>query len=111
MPAFGSLLRRHRQAAGLTQEELAERARLSARAVIDLERGARLTRGLGIRGDDHLEAAAPQQLDEAGPGRVQTDARHAHARARDQAGRDEPEARGADVTRHVDVDRVQPLGA
>jgi transcriptional regulator with XRE-family HTH domain len=41
--AFGALLRRHRQAAGLTQEELAERARLSARAVIDLERGARLT--------------------------------------------------------------------
>src|SRR5215472_17128945 len=41
--AFGVLLRRHRQAAGLTQEELAERARLSARAVIDLERSARLT--------------------------------------------------------------------
>jgi transcriptional regulator with XRE-family HTH domain len=39
--AFGTLLRRHRQAAGMTQEELAERARLSARAVIDLERGAR----------------------------------------------------------------------
>src|ERR1700682_4023017 len=37
---FGALLRRHRQAAGVTQEELAERARLSARAVIDLERGA-----------------------------------------------------------------------
>ena len=40
--AFGALLRRHRQAAGLTQEELAERARLSTRAVLDLERGARL---------------------------------------------------------------------
>lgn len=40
---FGALLRHHRLAAGLTQEELAERARLSARAVIDLERGARLT--------------------------------------------------------------------
>jgi predicted ATPase/DNA-binding XRE family transcriptional regulator len=40
-PAFGSLLKRYRIAAELTQEELAERARLSARAVSDLERGAR----------------------------------------------------------------------
>ncbi|HET7771484.1 MAG TPA: helix-turn-helix domain-containing protein, partial [Chloroflexota bacterium] len=38
-PAFGALLRRHRQQAGLTQEELAERAGISARAVSDLERG------------------------------------------------------------------------
>jgi transcriptional regulator with XRE-family HTH domain len=38
---FGDLLRRHRLAAGLTQEELAEHAGLSVRAVIDLERSAR----------------------------------------------------------------------
>ncbi len=38
---FGSLLRRHRIAAGLTQEELAERAGLSARGLSDLERGVR----------------------------------------------------------------------
>src|SRR5437016_6039569 len=38
-PAFGTLLRRYRQAAGLTQEELAEWARLSVRTVSDLERG------------------------------------------------------------------------
>ena len=38
---FGSLLRRHRLAAGLTQEALAERAGLSARGVQDLERGIR----------------------------------------------------------------------
>jgi predicted ATPase/DNA-binding XRE family transcriptional regulator len=38
---FGTLLRRYRRAAGLTQEELAERARLSVRAITDLERGAR----------------------------------------------------------------------
>jgi tetratricopeptide (TPR) repeat protein/transcriptional regulator with XRE-family HTH domain len=37
--AFGDLLRRYRQAAALSQEELAERARMSARAVSDLERG------------------------------------------------------------------------
>ena len=40
-PPFGDQLRRARRAAGLTQEELAERARLSARAVSDLERGAK----------------------------------------------------------------------
>jgi transcriptional regulator with XRE-family HTH domain len=38
---FGDLLRRHRLALGLTQEELAERASMSARGISDLERGAR----------------------------------------------------------------------
>jgi tetratricopeptide (TPR) repeat protein/transcriptional regulator with XRE-family HTH domain len=37
--AFGTLLRRHRVAAGLTQEELAERAGISRRNLGDLERG------------------------------------------------------------------------
>ena len=36
---FGSLLRRHRNAAGLTQEELAERAGVSAHSVSNMERG------------------------------------------------------------------------
>src|SRR2546428_2034674 len=36
---FGTLLRRHRIAAGLTQEELAERAGLSVRTIGDMERG------------------------------------------------------------------------
>jgi predicted ATPase/transcriptional regulator with XRE-family HTH domain len=40
-PTFGSLLRRYRAAAGLTQEALAERAGLSARGISDLERGER----------------------------------------------------------------------
>ncbi|HEX6508366.1 MAG TPA: AAA family ATPase, partial [Chloroflexota bacterium] len=44
LPAFGLLLKRHRRAAGLTQEELAERAGVSARAVGDLERGLRQPR-------------------------------------------------------------------
>src|ERR1700738_2191882 len=39
--SFGLALRRHRIAAGLTQEELAERAGLSARGIQDLESGAR----------------------------------------------------------------------
>ena len=37
---FGDLLRRYRVAAGLTQEELAERAGVSTRGISDLERGA-----------------------------------------------------------------------
>ena len=36
--SFGELLRRRRQAAGLTQEALAERAGVSAKAISDLER-------------------------------------------------------------------------
>jgi transcriptional regulator with XRE-family HTH domain len=36
---FGELLRHHRLAASLTQEDQAEKARLSARAISDLERG------------------------------------------------------------------------
>src|SRR6266568_1862396 len=39
--SFGDLLRRHRLAAGLTQEELAVLAGLSVRGLSDLERGAR----------------------------------------------------------------------
>ncbi len=39
--SFGALLRRARLASGLTQEELAEHAGLSARGVSDLERGLR----------------------------------------------------------------------
>lgn len=38
---FSDLLRRYRAAAGLSQEELAERAGLSRRGISDLERGER----------------------------------------------------------------------
>ena len=38
-PSFAELLRRYRRSAGLTQEELAERATISTRAVSDIERG------------------------------------------------------------------------
>jgi predicted ATPase/DNA-binding XRE family transcriptional regulator len=40
-PGFAELLRQHRLAAGLSQEELAEQAGISARGISDLERGAR----------------------------------------------------------------------
>jgi predicted ATPase/DNA-binding NarL/FixJ family response regulator/transcriptional regulator with XRE-family HTH domain len=39
--AFGALLQQYRLAAGFSQEELAERARLSRRGISDLERGQR----------------------------------------------------------------------
>jgi predicted ATPase/transcriptional regulator with XRE-family HTH domain len=42
-PALAELLKHYRMAAGLTQEELAERARISVRAISALERGARRT--------------------------------------------------------------------
>ena len=45
--SFGALLKRHRLAAGLTQEALAERAGLSAKAVSDLERDPARTPRLG----------------------------------------------------------------
>jgi transcriptional regulator with XRE-family HTH domain len=38
-PSFAELLRQHRLGLGLSQEELAERAGMSARGVQDLERG------------------------------------------------------------------------
>jgi transcriptional regulator with XRE-family HTH domain len=66
---FGELLRRHRSASGLTQEELAERAGLSVRGLRYLERGLhrpyqdtvqRLLDALDLSPEDHrlLVAAA-----------------------------------------------------
>ncbi|HZV76180.1 MAG TPA: helix-turn-helix transcriptional regulator [Candidatus Babeliales bacterium] len=40
---FGVLLRRHRLAAGLSQEALAERAQMSSDSISSLERGHRRT--------------------------------------------------------------------
>lgn len=61
-PAFGELLRRYRLVAELTQEELAERAGLSARVISEIERSgphvprrdtvARLAEALGFSGAD-----------------------------------------------------------
>jgi transcriptional regulator with XRE-family HTH domain len=42
LPPFAKLLRRYRVDAQLTQEELAEKAGLSARAISDLERGVKI---------------------------------------------------------------------
>ena len=72
---FADLLQRYRRAAGLTQEELAERAHLSVRGISNLERGVRrlpqratvtlLIEALGLDGEERtaFEAAA-RGLDE-----------------------------------------------
>ncbi len=67
-PAFGALLRKRRIAARLSQEQLAERARISVQAVSALERGARrsprpdtlalLIRTLELEGADVAEFEA-----------------------------------------------------
>jgi transcriptional regulator with XRE-family HTH domain len=72
---FGFLLRRHRQGAGLTQEELASRSGLSVRTIRDLERGRAksphresvrvLITALGLVG---TEAAEFRQASRAGQG-------------------------------------------
>src|SRR5438309_2181755 len=58
---FGRLLRQYRHAAGLTQQDLAERAGLAGRAISDLERGARNRpyRDTVIRLADALGVAEP----------------------------------------------------
>jgi transcriptional regulator with XRE-family HTH domain len=93
---FGSLLQRHRLAAGLSQQRLAERAGLSRRGISDLERGERrtphgdtvrrLARALGLAAPDRTallaaargiavsdptvpEAAASEPTRRAGPHR------------------------------------------
>lgn len=75
---FGSLLRRSRRAAELTQEALAEQAGLSVRGIQDLERGIsqtprsatveRLADGLGLTGEDRAQFV----LAAGGLARVQT---------------------------------------
>src|SRR5947209_6677908 len=79
--SIAELLKHYRAAAGLTQEELAERATLSARAISDLERGINhrpqahtvggLIEALGLEGEQaacflraarQVNATAPHDL-------------------------------------------------
>src|ERR671938_4578 len=60
---FGALLRAYRVAAGLSQEELAERAHLSQRTISDLERGVTMApyRDTVAQLADALELAASER--------------------------------------------------
>jgi tetratricopeptide (TPR) repeat protein/transcriptional regulator with XRE-family HTH domain len=90
---FGGLLRRHRLAAGLSQEELAERSKLTARAIADMERGRtvrpypRSVRALA----DALALTEPDRTflerasRPAAPVRSAAPAPHGHRRTRQQA--------------------------
>src|SRR5205807_8837444 len=67
-PRFGALLKHHRRAAGLTQEALAEQARLSVRGIQNLESGvsqtprpdtvALLATALGLAPEERAELLA-----------------------------------------------------
>jgi len=77
MSRFGALLRQHRTAAGLSQESLAERARMSVEGVSALERGYRqtpqrqtvtaLADALDLAGDARCEFEASAQRAETEP--------------------------------------------
>jgi predicted ATPase/DNA-binding XRE family transcriptional regulator len=62
---IGSLLKAHRASTGLTQEELAEKADVSARTVSDVERGlrARVYRDTALRLADALELAGDERAE------------------------------------------------
>jgi transcriptional regulator with XRE-family HTH domain len=57
-PSFAEALRQQRLARGLTQEELAQRARLSVRAISDLERGLKQPRPSTARVRAHCVGSA-----------------------------------------------------
>src|SRR5215213_1639764 len=73
LPGFGDLLRRRRTAAALSQEELAERAGVSVRALSDLERGVHraprletvrmLAEALGLGEDERADLLAVARPD------------------------------------------------
>jgi predicted ATPase/DNA-binding XRE family transcriptional regulator len=82
---FGGLLRQQRLAAGLSQEELAERAGLSRRGISDLERGMRrplpgtarrLADGLNLEGPARAELLSGTQW--RGPASSPTGLRESH---------------------------------
>jgi transcriptional regulator with XRE-family HTH domain len=87
---FGTLLRRHRQAAALSQEALAERARVSVAAVSALERGKRsvprletvglLAEALGLAGKERRAFLAAARPSAEGPAPAGTPSQPAQTR-------------------------------
>ncbi len=115
---FAQLLRRYRMAAGLTQEELAQRARLSKRGIADLERGRRqaprketfalLVEALGLTEDEraHLQAASRRRT--APPARSPN---NLPAPLTPLLGRERDEAAAAHLLRREDVRLLTLIGA
>ena len=76
--SLARVVRRHRTAAGLTQEELAERAGVSWRTVSDIERGvhatprrdtlALLASALVLSAEEHAALMAARRPEHGGPG-------------------------------------------
>ena len=111
---FGELLKRFRVAAGLSQETLAERARMSAHSISSIERGARrapyretvalLAEALALDPADRgsLEAAAEQ-------GRKRAPRAIAESRPADAPGNNLTAQLTSFVGRENDVERLQTL--
>lgn len=107
---FSALLRRHRQAAGLTQQELAERADLSVRGISDLERGVRraphgntvrrLAEALGLAETEHAELAAVARGSVAATAYRAAFDPLAHIPPTSLIGRDEEQSAVAHLLRH-----------
>lgn len=112
-PSFSSLLRALRTRAGLTQEEVAQRAGLSPRAIGDLERGLvrrpqRKTVELLIRALD-LPAAAANTLSEAARRPLQPAESGAAAEPGAAASAQEPGPAAADSDAAPTVPRQLPI--
>ncbi|MDR7251724.1 putative ATPase/DNA-binding XRE family transcriptional regulator [Nocardioides sp. BE266] len=120
---LGSLLRALREAAGLSQEELAERAGLSPHAISALERGTRtrpyphtlrsLATALGLSEDQRagllaaVPARSPRQATDPAPARTPRDL---PAPATPLVGRDDDVARVADLLRAGRLVTLSGLG-
>jgi predicted ATPase/DNA-binding CsgD family transcriptional regulator/DNA-binding XRE family transcriptional regulator len=114
LPRFGALLKRHRLAAGLTQEALAGQAGLSARAVSDLERDpgrrprleslALLATALGLSPEQHAHLRAAARLGPRGQAKEQAGTLPAYLNS--FVGR---EAASAEVGRRLGATRLLTL--
>ncbi|MBD3784370.1 MAG: XRE family transcriptional regulator, partial [Micrococcales bacterium] len=117
---FAAVLRRLRAARSLTQEELAERAGLTAKAIGALERGERrrpyphtvrsLADGLGLADDERaaLVAAVPRREPTASPGMPASEPRAGGAEPQPSAGTP-PAPTTRLIGRDADLDALRAL--
>jgi tetratricopeptide (TPR) repeat protein/transcriptional regulator with XRE-family HTH domain len=115
-PTLAALLQQYRAAAGYTQEELAERARLSVRTISDIERGLkhrpyaytvqRLATALGLTGPDRDQFDTVARPAHDDPMRSNlAERRHGHGRA--MVARDR--SRNIHPVRHRGLPHLPPL--